>query len=141
MQSVADLLRGAKDLISDPIHWTKGDYARSEDGETIDASHPEAFRYCSLGAIYHQLWHHEEDEIPPLGQQAINVLASVIAEEYGYLIPSGSEGSCVASFNDAEETDHEKIMVVFNVAVLRAELKEGVKVEEPQVEARESVLV
>ena len=45
-------LTAARALIADPKHWTKNTYAKDVEGRSVPATDPEAFCFCSVGALY-----------------------------------------------------------------------------------------
>lgn len=47
-----DVLKAARDLISDRSRWTTGDFAKDADGLPVPAASPDAVCWCSVGAIY-----------------------------------------------------------------------------------------
>jgi hypothetical protein len=51
MTETVEILRQARELISDPAHWTQGEYARDADGNFAAVYDPAAVCFCSLGAI------------------------------------------------------------------------------------------
>jgi len=47
-----EILRAARELISDPAKWTQGAYARSSKGEELYyGNNPEAVCWCAYGAL------------------------------------------------------------------------------------------
>lgn len=40
-----------KNLLSNPDKWTQGEFARTHNGFGVSYSHPDAVRWCLLGAI------------------------------------------------------------------------------------------
>jgi len=47
------LLKDARDLISDPAKWTQGSFAKDEQGNIVDAMDSTAVRWCMMGALCH----------------------------------------------------------------------------------------
>jgi hypothetical protein len=45
------VIRRAREIISDPVKWTQGSFARDKYGNTIEPISPYACRWCALGAI------------------------------------------------------------------------------------------
>ena len=41
----------ARQLISDPARWTRGELAKRKNGLPIEPSDPEAYRFCAIGAL------------------------------------------------------------------------------------------
>lgn len=48
------ILKGARDLLSDPTHWTQGTYARAPGGFEVFVDDPRAARWCLMGALSRQ---------------------------------------------------------------------------------------
>lgn len=50
--TTVEILRAARELISDPARWTKGACARDRKGEPLYAGYdPQAVRWCAFGAV------------------------------------------------------------------------------------------
>ncbi len=47
-----EILKAARELIAQPEHWTTEGCARDKNGLTTDCLLPEAFSFCSFGAVY-----------------------------------------------------------------------------------------
>jgi hypothetical protein len=54
-RSVVDVLRAAKERISDPERWTTGSYARDAAGLRTDANSQRACSWCGVGAVLVEL--------------------------------------------------------------------------------------
>lgn len=50
MISEREGVQKVRDLLSNPLHWTKRTYARNSRGEDVDISSPEAMSFCLYGA-------------------------------------------------------------------------------------------
>lgn len=50
--TAAEILRAARDLISDPKKWTIGNDARSATGRSVMANSPRAVCWCAQGAVH-----------------------------------------------------------------------------------------
>ena len=46
-----ELLVKTRELLSRPHRWTRGAYARRQYGETCGPLHPDAYSFCSVGAL------------------------------------------------------------------------------------------
>lgn len=98
-----EVLRKAKELISDPEHWCKDDNSLDVNGKYVTADSPHAHSFCIYGAI---------SKYDPDGH-----------EEYFYCYPKvkdflASKGlPFVAQFNDDEDTTHEDVMKFFDIAI------------------------
>lgn len=49
-----EVLRGARELISDPERWTRGTLARDKDDCVVRPQSPAAVKWCVVGALYHE---------------------------------------------------------------------------------------
>lgn len=102
---VADTLRRAKELISDPNAWTQGCFAEDADGLHVEPRDPSARTWCAVGAI-------------------IKVGDDMVVEEaegvLGDALPMKCQ-SVVAAFNDDPDTSHGMLMEAFDQAIARAE--------------------
>ena len=50
-KEAAEVLRKARELISDPKRWTQGEYAKDANGLKVGPNSARAVCFCSLGAI------------------------------------------------------------------------------------------
>lgn len=104
---VSEVLIKAKEIISNPENWYKGDWSNPDKPDC----------YCSLGAIGTALNinvtnSHEMSgsEIFPIHQhRATKLLESVICDNTLF-------GS-IANFNDSKDTTHEYVMTQFDKAI------------------------
>lgn len=51
-RSPMEILKAAKERISDPERWTRGWFARNGAGHRVEASSPNAVCYCAAGSLY-----------------------------------------------------------------------------------------
>jgi hypothetical protein len=94
----------AYELLSSPEKWTKGAYARDEEGVSISCKSPEAVQFCSLGAI--------ERCYPNNPFPIMNKLDAVIKSKYG----NEERRYGLVTFNDAPETTYEQVIEVLKEA-------------------------
>ena len=104
-QELIDKYRAARELLSDPDHWTKVEMARDQFGRPApSADHPAATCWCALGA---------------LARCGINML-----EEsdpiYRTVNNRGGHWS-VSLFNDHPKTRHEDVLGLFDETIERLE--------------------
>ena len=99
----AELLRKARDLISDPTGWTKGRFKRQ------DCYHPP--RYCAVGALMEASAEDVNRTTP-----ACERLERIVAKE----------GWSITAYNDDEDTTHQDILDLFDCAIKQAEEAAGV---------------
>ncbi len=101
---IKSTLQAARDLITDPKAWIKGDYARSEQGLTLySPSHPDAACFCAIGAL-------ARASGMSAGQVEQSDLAAALNLAMGR-IPQAS----VANLNDS--STHEEILAIFDRAI------------------------
>lgn len=105
----SEILKAAKAVIENPIHWTTNAFARDAEGNVLEAGYDEdAVCFCSLGAIEKVIaksW--------PYNQASYDYL-STAAFELDDIIEAG-----VADFNDSKE--HSDVMQMFDKAIALAE--------------------
>lgn len=103
--SPVEILRAARQKISDPTHWTTDSYARSKSGESVDSDSTRAVCWCALGAIFAVAGHREP--------------AMHVAKEELYNAVSVLGGDGVAAIND--ERGHEAVLQMYDIAIAAAE--------------------
>lgn len=94
----------AYELLSSPEKWTKGTYARDEEGNSISCKSPEAVQFCALGAI--------ERCYPNNSCQVACKLDVVIKSKY----QNEERRYGLVTFNDASETTYEQVIEVLKEA-------------------------
>lgn len=99
-QSPEQILRGARELLSDPKKWTKGKLAKNELGLEVNTQDEAAVCYCAMGAI---------DKLA--GNDVVRHSAAL-----SWLIAALPSGNVVL-FNDAPETTHADILDLFDKAI------------------------
>lgn len=99
MKSTVEILREARDLISDRDRWCQGVEALTKEGIDVDARHPKAIRWCALGAVWKLPIKHKDWE------DAVRVLYA----------GCGS----LTEFNDSHT--HAEVLALFDDAIQRAE--------------------
>ena len=99
----AEHLRQVKELLTDPSKWTKGAFARSEDGHMRMLSDPDVFSRCASAAL------RADNRGPYLDSRSFLLDA----------LPYGQES--IVTFNDAPGTRHKDIMNWFDRAIALAE--------------------
>ena len=55
MITVLEILKKARELLSDPARWTKRSWARDIYGRPRSYDEPDAACFCSVGAVKHQV--------------------------------------------------------------------------------------
>jgi hypothetical protein len=99
-----EVLRGARELISDPERWTQGEYARNAEHEAVNFLSPEACRWCLVGALAKASGRDPDDHEPAMACVA-------------HLLRPWSRNVLVAitSFND--ESEHAKALALLDEAI------------------------
>jgi hypothetical protein len=99
-----EILKAARDLISDPEHWTKRANARDSYGEIIGCSQPEAVRWCAYGAL----------------NKVSRGDSATIRKAYDYLMGVNNfQGTTLEGINDV--WGHMRIISAFDAAIARLE--------------------
>lgn len=114
------VLTRARDLIAEPTHWTKGEFARNEYGYSVGIDSPNACCFCTIGAV-RRACYEEGLTYTGVSQAAIRKLCRCIAETLPYTDYDGSNNVAmrynIAAWNDAEERTHDDVMNVFQCAI------------------------
>lgn len=97
-----EILRKARELISDPTHWTQKAFARGPDGRSVDDSDPRACSWCSLGALIKVT-----GENFPRGEL---VLERAVRE-----LHPGIDTASIVRFNDTRS--HSEVLAVWDRAI------------------------
>ncbi len=103
MQTTKEILIAAKALISDPAHWTQGEYSRNTDGRRTAHHDPAAVCWCAMGAIIRVL---------PLREysRAVGVTETLAAWGAG-----GNSAADLVGFNDGHT--HAEVLALFDKAI------------------------
>jgi hypothetical protein len=51
MTTIREALIATRELLSDPMRWTRGAVAKRADGQIVDIHDPEACRFCTVGGL------------------------------------------------------------------------------------------
>jgi hypothetical protein len=111
-RSVVDVLRAARERISDPERWTKGESAKNAQGEWTTASASDACRWCAVGAV----WCEAGATLMP-GSPEIKALNAAVRDLDGRRGVGEVSGWPVARFNDSKRTDHGEVLDLFDRAI------------------------
>lgn len=103
-----DILREAREVISDPKCWTKGSFAKTWYGANIGSDSPNAVAWCSIGAIRKVC--RDEEYV----QEATVELERTTDSMF-------PEFQCVPEFNDSGNTSHADVMAAFDKTIMRLE--------------------
>lgn len=110
----SQILRKARELISDPERWTKGAFARNAQGASVSYRHDAATCFCSVGAVERAAFKDGVDD-----NQPISVALRALYRGKLYAIPS------IAAFNDRDDTTHGDVLAMFDRAIALAEDEEA----------------
>jgi len=115
MKTAKDLLIEARNLISDPKNWAQGVEVTDCDGwELPYVWHHTATCFCSIGAIKKasetdtDFLDLDFEETPYA--KAITAMTNAVQKLSGYY-------DTIEGFNDAQETEHSDVMVMFDHAI------------------------
>lgn len=100
-----DVLKGTRELLSDPAHWVQDVNAVDLVGEVVLPTSPDARSWCMIGAA-----------IKVGGHEGKEVLPSALAEFVPLAFRVG-QVALVASFNDAPTTTHADILAALDGAI------------------------
>lgn len=100
MTDTIEVLKAARELISDPKHWTQYLFARDDNGNSTQPVSVRAVCWCALGAIDRVSGDDES-----AGDDALDALMEVV-----------EEGN-VSTFNDSHT--HPEVMALFDAAIAR----------------------
>lgn len=100
---VSERMIAAKAIITDPLKWTQGYYARDNEGEITEANMTEAVCFCSIGALHR------------VG--GFNLFSATIdpAEDY---LNGATDTRWIVEYNDSHA--HEEVMQVWDKAIAMA---------------------
>ncbi|MFB2553933.1 DUF6197 family protein [Ensifer soli] len=98
---IYNVLDRAQSLIRDPKNWGRHEYARTSDGTLTDITDPNAFCFCTAGAVYRVLG--SVGGFPA----SLQILARAIGDS--------SEGS-IYLWNDNWRRTHAEVMAAFDRA-------------------------
>lgn len=105
--TVVEILRAAREKISDPAHWTTRDYARDHRGLSADLLSNDAFCWCALGALW-----------------AASEGAEVFIESRANKLLLSAAGEIRSGFGIVEVNDtlgHQAVLNMFDRAIANAE--------------------
>lgn len=103
MKKVCEILKKARELITDPEHWTRDTYARDAEGEYCNMNSPRAAKFCALGAIRRVSNSMSLGYLDSDARVAMDMLARKIG------------GPSIAQFNDHHT--HEEVLAKFDGAI------------------------
>jgi hypothetical protein len=106
------VLRGARELISEPKRWTQGEYARNAEHEAVNFLSVSACRWCLVGALAKASGRDPDDHEPVMTRVA-------------QILRPWSPNVLVAitSFND--ESEHAKVVALLDQAIAAEAVRGG----------------
>jgi hypothetical protein len=107
--SAATVLRLARTLIADEAHWTRGTYARTDQGNSCDSLAEAATRWCMTGAVRKVTL---DGEAGPY-RQAMTFIEAVLETD---------EAASVAEFNDDPVIRHCDVLALYGRAIALADV-------------------
>lgn len=108
----SEILVAARDIISDPKHWTQGYYALDMYGAHREAQSKDAVCFCSLGAVAKAAGRNTGVAHPNKGVELSYLIDAINREDVGDIV----------HFNDSH--DHAEVLAAFDKAIQLAQ-KEG----------------
>ena len=128
----SELLVLSKAEIASPVNWTKNYFGRDELNKPIDVLDQRACKFCSMGAVHKALQRQTKNGVIERGRFATTArLFRLLEVSIG--VYENDVGSDVAGFNDSEDTSHDDVMAVFDLAIKAAKQKEEQNDQVPSV--------
>ena len=111
MSTTLQILRQARELLSEESRWTQEAYARDVEGRVLYPNNPNATCFCAVGAL-RKVTGIESDMEP----QVYDPLCELIntAEMRGCV-------SCIPDYNDAMSRTHAEVLDLFDRTIQRLE--------------------
>ena len=109
-----DLLTRARNLITNPEHWTRGACARNVQGSAVPLRSRHAISFCATAALYRAMDHYAASSAPPVPLHQTCKLAHDILDN---TISEITEGRYAAANDYNDATDHQSILHSFDVAI------------------------
>jgi len=121
-KTTLEILKGARELLSDPVRWHQGGYYYERDTGPC---------YCILGAV--NLVANGPDPHYPVGRRAMPIIvdttedkameamAECVPEQFVNNHWKGKKFASIAAFNDDVNTTHEDVLKALDCAIARLE--------------------
>lgn len=113
---VCDVLTRARALIETPERWTRGTFARDEDGLPVLMISPEATRFCLLGAVRRAATKVNVMSKVKIGVSPISMLVS---DELRATISEAYEIEAVSDWNDKSFRTHGQVLWAIDKTIER----------------------
>lgn len=104
----SEILQKTRDLLSDPSHWTKGEFARDASQKWTNVRNPEATCWCSWGALSRTIVDFQLEET---GQNI------PLHEGFSQVPTLRTRGDNITLMNDHPDTTHAEILQGFDNAI------------------------
>lgn len=106
-----DILKGTRELLSDPARWTKGQFARNKKGSDTYSTSGDAVCWCVQGAL-RKIYN---DDASPIILAAQLIERALPADLVSGANNAGKDPIVV--FNDDPNTKHEDVLRVLDKAI------------------------
>ena len=114
MKQAHEILQEAKTLIKQG--WSQGKYARDENGESVDATDPNACQWCAMGAVYAAGLDAEGNANIELDVALNSLYFAIPYVEYGEVFFTTSTRE-IADYNDDKKTTKDTVLLWFDEAI------------------------
>jgi len=102
-----EILIAAREIVTEPEHWTRGHYAASARGDMTVVTSCEAVCFCAVGAIRRAVWEDGDENIAN-AKMAVGQLCRKV----------GLAGEItLVSWNDAKGRTHAEVLALFDKAI------------------------
>lgn len=128
----SELLILAKAEIASPENWAKNYFGRDESNKPIDVLDQRACKFCSMGAVHKAIQRQTKNGVIERGRHATTARLFLLLEK-SIGVYENDAGTGVAEFNDSEDTRHDDVMAVFDLAIKAAKQKEEQDDQVPRV--------
>ena len=107
--SAKEILVAARELLSDPDHWTKLVLAKTVNNEPKEPTDPEAVCWCSIGALY---------KVTGISVSLPDSSATIVYAAQRKLEEALGNDLGIDEFNDCSE--HKEVLELFDKAIQNA---------------------
>ena len=107
MTTPLELYKEARQILSDPTHWTIGSFARSKTGRDVSPLDPEAVSFCLLGVL--------------AKVNGLNRKYNDTHDLSSYIRSHLPEGANLVCFNDDPLTKHEDVLDLLDRTIAKLE--------------------
>ena len=116
-----EVLRGMRELLSDPARWTKQVHARDANGREVPPKHSEAVCWCLDGAMLKVSGHEGFGMVGEAAEQyfAAQRIVRSIARDNGLM----RGDMAYSDWNDLKDTQHEDVLGLLDRAIAAEEAK------------------